>query len=138
MKKNFLVFALICMSPLSCQLGCHLHAKCNNHHEIDAIIIFPYLKVKMRQCNVKPFEIQSCVIKNSCLTYFPLNGTSDLLCDSMSILKILKLVLAEGNNNFMFDVKINISRGPPNTKNFCEKLLRNPTFHVKMIESQNF
>ena len=138
MKKNFLVFALICMSPLSSQLGCHLHAKCNNHHEIDAIIIFPYLKVKMRQCNVKPFEIQSCVIKNSCLTYFPLNGTSDLLCDSMSILKILKLVLAEGNNNFMFDVKINISRGPPNTKNFCEKLLRNPTFHVKMIESQNF
>ena len=123
MKKNFLVFALICMSPLSSQLGCHLHAKCNNHHEIDAIIIFPYLKVKMRQCNVKPFEIQSCVIKNSCLTYFPLNGTSDLLCDSMSILKILKLVLAEGNNNFMFDVKINISRGPPNTKNFCEKLL---------------
>ena len=92
----------------------------------------------MRQCNVKPFEIQSCVINNSCLTYFPLNGTSDLLCDSMSILKILKLVLAEGNNNFMFDVKINISRGPPNTKNFCEKLLRNPTFHVKMIESQNF
>ena len=138
MKKNFLVFALICMSPLSSQLGCHLHAKCNNHHEIDAIIIFPYLKVKMRQCNVKPFEIQSCVIKNSCLTYFPLNGTSDLLCDSMSILKILKLVLAEGDNNFMFDVKINISRGPPNTKNFCEKLLRNPTFHVKMIESQNF
>ena len=138
MKKNFLVFALICMSPLSSQLGCHLHAKCNNHHEIDAIIIFPYLKVKTRQCNVKTFEIQSCVIKNSCLTYFPLNGTSDLLCDSMSILKILKLVLAEGNNNFMFDVKINISRGPPNTKNFCEKLLRNPTFHVKMIESQNF
>ena len=138
MKKNFLVFALICMSPLSCQLGCHLHAKCNNHHEIDAIIIFPYLKVKMHQCNVKPFEIQSCVIKNSCLTYFPLNGTSDLLCDSMSILKVLKLVLAEGNNNSMFDVKINISRGPPITKNFCEKLLRNPTFHVKTIESQNF
>ena len=126
------------MSPLSSQLGCHLHAKCNNHHEIDAIIIFLYIKVKTRQCNVKPFEIQSCVIKNSCLTYFPLNGTSDLLCDSMSILKVLKLVLAEGNNNSMFHVKINISRGPPNTKNFSEKLLRNPTFHVKMIESQNF
>ena len=35
----------------------------NNHNKIDVIIVFPYHKVEVLQCNVKPFGIQNCMLK---------------------------------------------------------------------------
>ena len=50
------LFCLTCMSHLSSVATYIL--KCNNHNVTDAIAIFPGIKMKLLQYNVKPFDIK--------------------------------------------------------------------------------
>ena len=85
--------------------------------EIDIGVIFPYLQVKEFQCHVKPFDFK--IAREEVLLQLANLLPScnwALSRDITSVLWVLKLVLAEGNNNSIIIAVKNVSEGPVGAK----------------------